>query len=178
MMDPRAYFADMFKCFCSLDLASPPLSGDQVVKCVTLRPDLDCETVQGFIKQEFDIENNRIVRVRNKNGSLIPVGAGMKTNIQAEPYTLEVVRIHQTVKPSPRTVKLATYNETMKKKMTSIVQRIETLEKVTSDLHSRRRQRIKTETDELERKLLFLNKRFDEAEKTSWKGMFKKHPLW
>lgn len=29
-----------------------------------------------------------------------------------------------TVKPSPRTVKLATYNETMKKKMASIVQRV------------------------------------------------------
>lgn len=53
----------MMKFFWSADSASPPPSGEQLVKCVTLRPDLDCETVQGFIKQEFDIENNRIVRV-------------------------------------------------------------------------------------------------------------------
>ena len=32
--------------------------------------------------------------------------------------------------------------------------------------------------EELSTKIAFLNKRFDDAEKTRWEGMFKKNPMW
>ena len=34
------------------------------------------------------------------------------------------------------------------------------------------------ECDDVDRKLVFLNKRFRDAESSKWEGMFKKQPLW
>lgn len=34
------------------------------------------------------------------------------------------------------------------------------------------------EMQDLDRKLMFLERRFDDAEKTKWMGMLKKNPLW
>ena len=34
------------------------------------------------------------------------------------------------------------------------------------------------EMEDVEHKLAFLNKRFEQADSIKWTGMFKKHPMW
>ncbi|KAI0225624.1 hypothetical protein LSAT2_023630 [Lamellibrachia satsuma] len=67
---------------------------------------------------------------------------------------------------------------TYKHILTSFLQRIEKLEAEVPQLKTRRMKIIKQHVEELNCKLVFLNKRFDQASHTDWKGMFHKPPLW
>ena len=55
---------------------------------------------------------------------------------------------------------------------------VDLMESEISELNTKRQYRIEREIQDLDRKLSFLKKRFDEAEEISWKGTLKKNPLW
>uniref|UniRef100_K1QTF9 Uncharacterized protein n=1 Tax=Magallana gigas TaxID=29159 RepID=K1QTF9_MAGGI len=84
-------------------------------------------------------------------------GVVFKLRNHRGPYILEVVKFHQNVTPKAKSVKISNQTQTMKKRIEDILRR---------------------EIRELENKLVFLQRRLNEAEISQWRGMFRKNPLW
>ncbi|XP_069135271.1 uncharacterized protein [Argopecten irradians] len=151
----------------------------KVTQSIQIREDYGSEEIRSIIKETFQLDDdNMVLKLRNHRGSLMPINCNIASNSKSVPYSLEVVHKYQNVKPKARSVKRDRYNETMKKKIAEILDRIEKLENATPELRQRQNKIITTEMEELEKKLGFLTKRFHEADNTTWKGMFKKNPLW
>ncbi|KAK3603328.1 hypothetical protein CHS0354_025935 [Potamilus streckersoni] len=149
------------------------------VECIEVRPESQRKDVLNQIKEEFDINvDDKVLKLRNHRGSLIPINGNVPVNSKSMPYILEITSRHQNVIPKPKSVKLLSYDETVKKKIQDIIDRIDRLEVAALQLTARRNNRIEKEMKELDGMLEFLNKRLTEANGTKWKGMFKKNPLW
>ncbi|WAR06936.1 hypothetical protein MAR_016894 [Mya arenaria] len=100
---------------------------------------------------------NVVYKLRNHRGSLVPLTWNLAANSSSRPYLLEIVRVHQNIKPKPRSITIKSVNDTVKEKLTDIMSR---------------------EMKKVEQTLEFLDRRMHDAENVSWKGMFKKNPLW
>nr|XP_022288173.1 uncharacterized protein LOC111100510 isoform X2 [Crassostrea virginica] len=147
------------------------------VRSINLRDQDEANEVKRRLCEAFQIlEEGVVFKLRNHRGSLIPIKKNIPVN--SNPYILEVVRVHQNVTPKAKSVKISNQTETMKKRIEDILKRVENIESVTPGLDLRRTERVDTEIKELENKLVFLQKRLNEAEVTQWKGMFRKNPLW
>ncbi|XP_053397617.1 uncharacterized protein LOC128556448 [Mercenaria mercenaria] len=155
------------------------VSGGEVY-CIDINENQSGQQIKETILQTCDLcnHNNIVLKLRNHRGSLIPITWNLSANPSTRPYILEVVRIHQNIKAQPRSVKIKSYNETTKEKLTDITRRIEKLEAAAPELKQRRNDKINKEMKEVEQMLEFLAKRMEDAENVSWKGMFKKNPLW
>ncbi|XP_033740196.1 uncharacterized protein LOC117327364 isoform X1 [Pecten maximus] len=160
-----------------LDLEDSPEY--KVTQSIQIREDYGSDEIRSIIKETFQLhDDDMVLKLRNHRGSLMPISCNIASNSKSVPYSLEVVHKYQNVKPKARSVKRDRYNETMKRKITEILARIEKLENATPELRERQNKIITTEMEELEKKLGFLTKRFHEADNTTWKGMFKKNPFW
>ncbi|XP_061177666.1 uncharacterized protein LOC133186430 [Saccostrea echinata] len=150
-----------------------------VVRSLYLKDQDGFNEVKGRLCEAFQIYEEGIVfKLRNHRGSLIPMKGNIPVNSKSVPYILEVAKVHQNVTPKAKSIKISDQTETMKKRFEDIIKRVENIESVTPDLDFRRKERIESEIRELENKLVFLQKRLNEAEVSQWKGMFKKNPLW
>ncbi|XP_064411410.1 uncharacterized protein SI:ZFOS-1056E6.1 [Latimeria chalumnae] len=94
------------------------------------------------------------------------------------PYILEVVKTFQHVVPKTRTVAMTVINKSLKNRLQSITKRIERLEELVPEIKLRHQEKINQEMELLNQKLKFLNQRMQMADSHSWKGMFKRPPLW
>ncbi|XP_052808500.1 uncharacterized protein LOC128237208 [Mya arenaria] len=121
---------------------------------------------------------NVVYKLRNHRGSLVPLTWNLAANSSSRPYLLEIVRVHQNIKPKPRSITIKSVNDTVKEKLTDIMSRIEKLENASPALKEKRNDKIDMEMKKVEQTLEFLDRRMHDAENVSWKGMFKKNPLW
>ncbi|XP_050392986.2 uncharacterized protein LOC126811423 [Patella vulgata] len=149
------------------------------VKNIEVNEDDIGEEIRQKIRSDLGLDDQGlIIKVRNERGSLIPINKRLESNSQENPYKLEIVRRHQNIAPLSRSVKLESYNETMKLKLVDIITRIEKLESSCPQLQSKRDEKVHAELEDIDRKLNFLNKRIAEADDANWTGMFRKNPLW
>jgi len=121
---------------------------------------------------------NKVLKLRNGRGSLVPLSRSMPTNTITSPYSLEVCEKFSSVKPDQKQIKIPTYSETVNRKIENFTKRLEKLEGTVPDLPDRRKAKLDAEMRDLERRLNFLDSKLKEAESHRWKGMFKKQPLW
>ncbi|XP_013389911.1 uncharacterized protein LOC106158461 [Lingula anatina] len=146
---------------------------------VYLADDMDSDFVKIVIREAFGLFDTGVVmKLRNHRGSLIPINSALQPNSKSVPYVLEIFRVYQNIKPLPRSIRMPGAHESVRKSLNSILQRIENVENATPELKQKRDAKLAAELEDLDRKLVFLNKRLDEASGVSWKGMFKKHPMW
>ncbi|XP_066553144.1 uncharacterized protein LOC136719201 isoform X2 [Amia ocellicauda] len=132
-----------------------------------------------IVFHSFGLNNAAVaLKIRNTNGSLIPLNSILPGNNKHVPYVLEVVKIFQHIVPMPRTIALTVINKSMKTRLHSIVRRIERLEELVPEIKLRYPEKIKQEMELLSQKLIFLNKRMQTADAHSWRGMFTRPPLW
>ncbi|KAH3735755.1 uncharacterized protein LOC127851174 [Dreissena polymorpha] len=150
------------------------------VVCIDLKDSQSGHDIKEAILRSCNLYNlqNIVLKLRNHRGSIIPITWNVSANSSARPYVLEVVKIHQNIKAQPRSVKIRSYNDTVKEKLTDITQRIEKLEGEAPALKEKRSDKIDNDMKKVEQMLVFLEKRMQDAENVSWKGMFKKNPLW
>ncbi|XP_056015428.1 uncharacterized protein LOC125677117 [Ostrea edulis] len=154
-------------------------SNDKVIRSLCLGEQVGFNEVKDRLCEAFQIHEKGVVfKLRNHRGSLIPIKGNIPINSKSVPYILEVVKVHQNVTPKAKSVKILNQTETMKKRFEDIMRRVENIESVVPDLDIRRKERVELEIKELENKLVFLQKRLNEAEISKWRGMFKKNPLW
>lgn len=123
-------------------------------------------------------EKGIVLQLRNRRGSLIPMNGRLQKNTRDTPYSLDVLLEYQRVTPKPRSVKSKIYTATALTQIQNIMQRINMLEENIPQLRNRREEKIKYELEELDRKLNFLRKRFQDADQSTWTGIIKKSPLW
>nr|XP_011416285.2 uncharacterized protein LOC105320166 [Crassostrea gigas] len=151
----------------------------RVIQSIHLRDKDHSDEVKGRLCEAFQIDEEGVVfKLRNHRGSLIPIKRNIPVNSKSVPYILEVVKFHQNVTPKAKSVKISNQTQTMKKRIEDILRRVENIESVTPGLDIRRNERVGTEIRELENKLVFLQRRLNEAEISQWRGMFRKNPLW
>lgn len=141
----------------------------------------DCSSIVMLqaIRKELQLPDpNIVLKLKNHSGSLIIPKGTIEANTKNTPYPLEVARVHQTIKPKEKSVVFPEYTEVLKTTLHTFIARIERIESELPELNNRRQYKIEREMQELDRKLTFLERRFDDAEKTKWMGMLKKNPLW
>ncbi|XP_020617524.1 uncharacterized protein LOC110055475, partial [Orbicella faveolata] len=124
------------------------------------------------------VGKTNVLKLRNARGSLIPLSRRTPENTVTSPYILEVCERHSSVKPIPRRVDVACYNETYQRKLEMFTKRISKLEDTVPKLSLLRDAKLSAEMKDLEVRLQFLHSKLKEADSRQWKGMFTKHPLW
>ncbi|GCB65664.1 hypothetical protein scyTo_0004828 [Scyliorhinus torazame] len=117
-------------------------------------------------------------KLRNSRGSLVPMNGELNVNSKQSPYILEVTKLFQHVVPKTRTDVMTVINKGLKNRLQSIMKRIERIEELAPEIKMRRQDKLNEEIELLNQKLRFLNQRMEIAESHSWKGMFKRQPLW
>ncbi|XP_074660190.1 uncharacterized protein LOC141912725 [Tubulanus polymorphus] len=154
------------------------------VYCIETSPEEESSTICEKIRCLCNVTDDKIIRVRNINGSLVPINKRLinKIHIRNENmrpmYTLEVLNRYQNVKPHPKTTELQKYWNTWKSKLEDYQSRMELLDTAAPQLKYKQQDRIMKEIENIENKLAFINRRIEEAECTKWTGMLKKSPLW
>ncbi|ESO89097.1 hypothetical protein LOTGIDRAFT_154176 [Lottia gigantea] len=144
--------------------------GGSEINKIEINEDESSNDIRNKIISTFVLDNSLILKVRNERNSMVPINKRLQANSHQSPYILEVVKRHQSVNPLSRSVKLDSYNETMKLKLIDIITRMEKLESACPTLKSKREDKIHTELKDIDRKLNFLNKRLSEADDASCSG--------
>ncbi|KAK3097212.1 hypothetical protein FSP39_007542 [Pinctada imbricata] len=161
-----------------LDLEDEVLAKGKIA-CVEIHEDDGIKEVKSRLCQCFHLNDTDLVfKLRNHRGSLIPIKGSIPSNSKSVPYQLEILRFHQNITPKPRSVKLASHMQAAMKKLQELMTRTDSLESDVPELNQRRLEKIRSEMNDLDKKLGFLNKRLNEADNSHWKGMFKKQPFW
>ncbi|XP_078260843.1 uncharacterized protein LOC144596450 isoform X3 [Rhinoraja longicauda] len=112
------------------------------------------------IFHSFGLEDSILVlKLRNSQGSLIPISSKLNVNSKQSPYILEVVKLFQHVAPKPRTATLTVINKGLKNGLQSIMKRIERLEKLAPEIKMKWRNKLHEEMGLLNQKLHFLDQR-------------------
>ncbi|XP_051868984.1 uncharacterized protein si:zfos-1056e6.1 isoform X3 [Pristis pectinata] len=100
-----------------------------VVKDVWILQGLDTVAAKQVLKSQvlfhsFGLEDGIFVlKLRNSQGSLIPINSELNINSKQSPYVLEVVKLFQHVVPKPRTAALTVINKGLKNRLQSIMKR-------------------------------------------------------
>lgn len=150
------------------------------IKNISLPSGIGCREMRKMLLDAAGAhdDDRLVLKLRNHRGSLIPTNNNLLTNSRTAPYVLELVEQYKHVHPMDKTIKCSHYDEGVKTTLLALQSRLEDLQKCIPELDCHRQQTVQQDIQDLERKIQFLNKRFDEAEHIHWKGMFKKQPLW
>lgn len=113
-----------------------------------------------------------VIKVRNKDGTLITLSSLLQGNSASNPYFLDVTRIHQNTPASPRLAFSPTYIETVKNRLDSLEKRVSCVESLVPELRTRRLATIDRTMQQLSSKVNFLDKRLEELTPMEWKAHF------
>lgn len=135
--------------------------------------------VQNTIRKQLKIKDKKLVlKLRNHRKSLIPINSHIVQNTKFQPYTLEVVKRFQNVKPQARSAPISGYTEMIKQRLENLLRRIEKLEDIVPEMKQNREKKMQKEMEGIDENLKFIRQRIEESESHKWQGMFTKHPLW
>ncbi|XP_078086599.1 uncharacterized protein LOC144504728 [Mustelus asterias] len=102
-----------------------------IVKGVYIGRGLDTATAKQVLFNSFGIEDTTLVlKLRNSQGSLVPMNGELYVNSEQSPYMLEVTKLFQHVVPKPRTDAMTVINKGLKNRLQSIMKRARLLEVV------------------------------------------------
>ncbi|XP_051868982.1 uncharacterized protein si:zfos-1056e6.1 isoform X2 [Pristis pectinata] len=139
-----------------------------VVKDVWILQGLDTVAAKQVLFHSFGLEDGIFVlKLRNSQGSLIPINSELNINSKQSPYVLEVVKLFQHVVPKPRTAALTVINKGLKNRLQSIMKRIERLEELGPEIKMRWQDKLYEEMGLLNQKLHFLDQRMQQTEEES-----------
>ncbi|XP_056617235.1 uncharacterized protein si:zfos-1056e6.1 isoform X1 [Triplophysa dalaica] len=146
---------------------------------VHMPSDANVATVTQILAHSFRLDESQTTfKIRNSHGCLIPLNCRMPANSKQMPYVLEVAKNFQNVNPRPRSIPMNVINKTIKPQLQSILKRIERLEDLLPKVKQKHHEKISTDIEFLNQKLLFLHKRMQTAESYCWEGMLRRAPLW
>ncbi|PIK61250.1 hypothetical protein BSL78_01809 [Apostichopus japonicus] len=134
---------------------------------------------QNALRRQLKIKDKKLVlKLRNHRKSLIPINCHILQNTKFQPYTLEVMKRFQNVKPVQRSVPSNGYNDMIKQRLEILLKRIEALEEIVPEMKQNRGKKMQKEMEGIDVNLQFIGQRIRESENHKWQGMFTKHPLW
>ena len=152
---------------------------DDNIKWISVTKDQNGKQLRRKLMELFDLQDDTLVlKLRNNRGSVIPISGDLQANTQKRPYILEVCHRYQNYKPVPRTASIPTYEEVLKRKLQNINNRLNKVEDFIPQLPQKQSKRIEEEIKELNDKMNVLDRRINDADKSQWKGMFQRNPLW
>ncbi|XP_061876800.1 uncharacterized protein si:zfos-1056e6.1 [Entelurus aequoreus] len=139
----------------------------------------DASAVMQMLAASFGLCSSDVVfKIRNQRGSLIPLNCSIPANSKHTPYLLEVAKIFQHVRPTPKSLPMTVINKSMKTRLHTIDKRIQRLEELLPQIKLRRNEKLSQEIECLNQKLMFLHKRMQVADSHTWKGTLTRAPLW
>ena len=82
------------------------INGSEELTSVVIYEDQTPDEIRKMFMLKCDISDNRLIlKMRNKNGSIVPLSfQSFEINTREEPYTLEAVRPHATIPLSNRSI--------------------------------------------------------------------------
>ena len=82
------------------------INGSEELTSVVIYEDQTPDEIRKMFMLKCDISDNRLIlKMRNKNGSIVPLSfQSFEINNREEPYTLEAVRPHATIPLSNRSI--------------------------------------------------------------------------
>lgn len=126
----------------------------------------------------FNVNREYVLKLRNKNNSIIPFSNTIQENTPSIPYVLEVTYQYQNVTPLPRTISVPTYEQVLRRKLTNTNNRMLRLEDFIPELPVKQKVKIEEEIKDSNDKMNILERKINAADSTQWQGMFKRVPLW
>ncbi|XP_023727157.1 uncharacterized protein LOC111875280 [Cryptotermes secundus] len=111
-----------------------------------------------------------VMKLRSSDGTLLPLSCLLAGNSDAEPFILDIARIHQTTPASVRSALPPAYIETVRSKLRCLERRVERVESLIPELRSRHQASVEHVLHQLGSKVHFLDKRLDELVPSEWKG--------
>ncbi|XP_056106029.1 uncharacterized protein si:zfos-1056e6.1 [Rhinichthys klamathensis goyatoka] len=134
-------------------------------------------TIRQILAHSFRLDTSQLtLKMRNNQGSLIPLNCCMPPNRKQMPYVLEVAKNYQHVNPRPRSIPIL--NKTLKSRLQNIVKQIERLEDLLPQIKLKHHEKMTKDIELLNQKLVFLHKRMQTSECCCWEGMLRRAPLW
>nr|CAD7404983.1 unnamed protein product [Timema poppensis] len=150
------------------NIKEEPLPSTPAV-CVTLHKDSDFKEIQSEIRKYLGLQENgqELIKLRTKNGILVPLSYILAGSSENDPYIIEVLRLYQHALANgtiPQVVK-----DTVKHRFENLEKRVQHLEATIPDLKSLRMSNIERVAEQLNYKLHFLNRRIDDLAPEDWK---------
>ncbi|PSN36801.1 hypothetical protein C0J52_19386 [Blattella germanica] len=138
---------------------------------ITLQQDSSFASIKSQVKTWLGISEKHevVMKLRRIDGTLMPFSSLLCGSTQAEPFILEIARVHQNTPASPRTPFSPSYIETVQSKLKYLEQRVEQVESSIPKLQSQRQASIEQTINQLGTKVHFLDKRLDELVPQEWK---------
>ncbi|XP_069787693.1 uncharacterized protein [Narcine bancroftii] len=138
------------------------LNDDEVaiVKDVWILQGLDSAAAKEVLFHSFGLEDSIFVlKLRNSQGSLIPINSALNINSKQSPYILEVVKLFQHVVPKRRNAVLTVTSKSLKNRLQSIMKRIDRLDELGPEISMKWKNKLSKEMGLLNQKLQFLDQR-------------------
>ncbi|XP_042562412.1 uncharacterized protein si:zfos-1056e6.1 [Clupea harengus] len=145
---------------------------------VRITRDAEVATIKQLISHSFGLASQVTLKIRNSQGSLIPLNSALPANTKQRPHVLEVAKTFQHVTPKPRLVAMTVIHKSLKSRLQSAVRRIERLEELLPQIKLQHHEEMNKDIELLNQKLIFLHKRMKMADSRCWKGSIVKPPLW
>ncbi|XP_069787694.1 uncharacterized protein [Narcine bancroftii] len=131
-----------------------------IVKDVWILQGLDSAAAKEVLFHSFGLEDSIFVlKLRNSQGSLIPINSALNINSKQSPYILEVVKLFQHVVPKRRNAVLTVTSKSLKNRLQSIMKRIDRLDELGPEISMKWKNKLSKEMGLLNQKLQFLDQR-------------------
>ncbi|KAK9751310.1 hypothetical protein QE152_g5078 [Popillia japonica] len=138
--------------------------------CVELEKEVDYQTLKKEMDAYFGItkDDKKVIKIRNKDGVLIPMMEILKGNDINSPFIIDISRIHHSTKNNVNLLQDA-YLDAIRQKIASMESRINQAELLVPQLQWRRQAHMDDTVSMLSYRVSFLNRRIDELVPEEWK---------
>nr|XP_022903785.1 uncharacterized protein LOC111416074 [Onthophagus taurus] len=143
-------------------------------KRIQLNKDLEYTKLKQELENllEIDLSEKKVIKIRNKDGVLIPLGDLQKGNDFDNPFYVEILNIHHTVPLAKNNANLLqdAYLDAIRQKIKSMESRVSQAELLIPQLQWRRQAHMDETVNTLSNRVAFLNRRIDELTPVEWKS--------
>ncbi|GJQ86266.1 hypothetical protein Trydic_g8963 [Trypoxylus dichotomus] len=142
--------------------------------CIELDKDINYQALKREMDEFFGItkEDKKVIKIRNKDGVLIPMTEILKGNDINNPFIIDISRIHHTIPLAKNNANLLqdAYLDAIRQKIASMESRINQAELLVPQLQWRRQAHMDDTVNTLSYRVSFLNRRVDELIPEEWKA--------
>ncbi|XP_018574301.1 uncharacterized protein LOC108913251 [Anoplophora glabripennis] len=138
------------------DLSENP---DVLKKTIELSSYIDCNNLKGELQKLFDINDEKVIKIRNKDGVLVPISFLLDSKDNS--FFIDITKVSYIDKNCASLLQDA-YVDAVKQKIRTLESRIAQSELLLPQLEWRRQAYMEDTVSALTNKVAFLNRRFDE----------------
>ncbi|CAH1173726.1 unnamed protein product [Phaedon cochleariae] len=130
-------------------------------KTFEIAPHTDASVIKNELQRICNIGNDRVMKIRNKDGDLVPISFLADPSISETHFLIDVAMVSYVDKKNANLLQDA-YVDAVQQKINSLESRIAQSELLLPQLEWRRQAYMEDTVNGLLNKVAFLNRRFDE----------------